>query len=418
MRSHSPWNTWRDAVVAGPVAGARSTRRGRTACPGVPGSTSRPSSSRISQVVAGHGDAGGARADLAGAVGQEDVQHLGHADAVEDVDAEVARSSAGRARPAAPRRPTRLAARRPARRPAGRRAACWRRTSDRRRRAWRRTPWPARRAVRPGRRRFEHGGRAAPTAGTAASCRARTRRTTFAADRQRSSGRMPQHLGDRTSRRRPRSRRAGAWPPSACRWCRRCRARTPASRRSVPYTCVAAPPLVAAAISCVEVAERVAPASGLGTGPAARIPRSSGADAAADGGEVGELGADREQPGPGVAQQLGQALGAGHRRHRHRHRAHPHRGQEDHDEVRRVRHEHQHPLLGLEPEAAQAGRGPDDPLVQLGVGQVAGRAGQREPAPVAGRDPPVEQVSQALNRVIAARPVSRGARSRSRTAGR
>ena len=65
------------------------------------------------QVVAGHGDPGGPRPDRAGGVGQEDVQHLGHADAVDDVDAEVPRSTAGTARRAAPRPPRRPAAPRP-----------------------------------------------------------------------------------------------------------------------------------------------------------------------------------------------------------------------------------------------------------------------------------------------------------------
>ena len=56
------------------------------------------------QLVAGHRLAGGAVAHVAGPVGQEDVQHLGRADAVEDVDAEVLASSACRCPPAAPRR--------------------------------------------------------------------------------------------------------------------------------------------------------------------------------------------------------------------------------------------------------------------------------------------------------------------------
>src|SRR5690606_33170489 len=40
------------------------------------------------QVVTRHGAAGGAVADVARTVGQEDVQHLGRADAVQNVDAE------------------------------------------------------------------------------------------------------------------------------------------------------------------------------------------------------------------------------------------------------------------------------------------------------------------------------------------
>src|ERR1700677_3296427 len=75
-------------VVPGPVAG-----RGRVAADeqGARGAPLHrgPVLTEDLQLVTGDRDASSARADLAFAVGQEDVQQLGHADAVQDVDAET-----------------------------------------------------------------------------------------------------------------------------------------------------------------------------------------------------------------------------------------------------------------------------------------------------------------------------------------
>jgi hypothetical protein len=89
-------------------------------------------------------------------------------------------------------------------------------------------------------------------------------------------------------------------------------------------------------------------------------------------------------------EQLGDAVGAEHRRDRHWDGAYPHGGQVNDREVRRVRHHHQDPLLRLDADRAQARRRPADSVPELGVGEVAGGAGQRQPAGVSGGEPPVE----------------------------
>ena len=137
----------------------------------------RPSSPRSSTVVARHRRAGGAVAHGAGAVGQEDVQHLGRADAVEDVDSRSARVkrspiSRGSASPADTHR--RSAATRA-------RAAVGAASMPRRASARRRTPSAAAStmrlntasasAARPSARRSRP-----PTAERSARCRAHTRR--------------------------------------------------------------------------------------------------------------------------------------------------------------------------------------------------------------------------------------------------
>ena len=274
-------------------------------------------------------------------------------------------------------------------------------------------PWTAPARARPPR---------PPTAGTAPSCPGRRRRTPWPrTGTGRPAGcRAP---GRRRSRRRPGWSRAGASPPWACPWCPTCTARTRASPRSVGYTVSSA----AAAASALEQVHRdrrrrPAAASGQDAGQLRRGRRGL------DGGG-GELARDGEQPGAGVAQQFGEAVGVQHRGHRDRDRAHPHRREVDHDELRRVRHQHQHPLLGLQAERAQPGGGPADLVVQLRVAQLAGRAGQRDPLR---RHPPASRrssrYSQALNSCampLANAPlgcpggrVRRGGRSRSRTACR
>ena len=231
VRSHSPWNTCRTRVVARPVAdrgrvaaheqragGARSARRTdvrrrsaghsparrRRSCPGAPRPrdwTGRCAASRSCRCRRG-------------------------------CRRRSARSTAGRARPAAARRPTRPAGRRRARRSAGRRAACWRRTSDRRRTAWHRIPWPASTIVS-GRDGIGSSTAVAPT-----DEREEQRVPEPVREERLRRGQAPvvragcRGPGRRTSRRRPRWHRAGASRPSACRWSRTCRARTPASRRS------------------------------------------------------------------------------------------------------------------------------------------------------------------------------------------
>ena len=139
------------------------------------------------------------------------------------------------------------------------------------------------------------------------------------------------------------SRRAGASRPWACRSCRRCRARTPASPRwsgSVD---------VSGAGAARPAGARAAPRRARRRRPAS-TPRSSGASASAAAPRRRRTPGDREQPGPRVAQQLGDAVGAGHGRDRHGHGAHAHGGEVGDDELRRVGHEHAAPLLGLQPE--------------------------------------------------------------------
>ena len=105
-----------------------------------------------------------------------------------------------------------------------------------------------------------------------------------------------------------------------------------------------------------------------------------------------------QEPGPRVGQQRGEPADPHHRGHRDRHRADPQRGQEQRDELRRVGHEHQQPLLGPQAGPAQAARGPADPVVQLGVGQLAPHAGEGEPLAVAVIQVPVEQVGTGVER--------------------
>ena len=306
------------------------------------------------------------------------MQHLGHADAVEDVDAEVAGPALverGRQRLAG----ADAASRTPASASAGSSRAQHvgeeRRAGEEQRRAVLLAALDQR--VRPGRRRLQHRGRA---------------------DRQREQQRVAQPVGEeRLGRGQAAVVRADPAAPAAPyvsqTTCDRAvpvhgrlrraggaggvepeRRRVGVGRRTTVV--VAAP---ASSSERVHRQRASAPVRRRGSraapGRTPRRPRRASANS----------GADREQPGPGVAQQLGQAVGAQHGRDRHRHRADPHRGQVDHDELRRVRHEHQHPLLGLQAEAAQAGGGADDPLVQLGVGDVAGRrrsarAGRPSPA--------------------------------------
>ena len=131
--------------------------------------------------------------------------------------------------------------------------------------------------------------------------------------------------------------------------------------------------------------------------------------------------AHRDDPGPGVGQDLGDAIRAEHGRDRHRYRADPHGRQVHHDELRRVRHDHDHALLGLQAEAAQAAGGVCDAPGEFGVAHVAGHAGQRELVPAPLPDVPVEQVVAGVEQSGSGchrRPLMPSARSRSRTAGR
>jgi hypothetical protein len=93
-----------------------------------------------------------------------------------------------------------------------------------------------------------------------------------------------------------------------------------------------------------------------------------------------------------VGQQFRHAVRAQHRGDRDRDGADPHRRQVHGDELGRIGHQHQHPLLGLQADGPQPGRGPAHPVVQLPVGQLAGGPGQRQPRPVPGGQPAVQQV--------------------------
>jgi hypothetical protein len=117
-------------------------------------------------------------------------------------------------------------------------------------------------------------------------------------------------------------------------------------------------------------------------------------------GEGEEFRTGREEPRVRVAEQFGQAVGVQHGGHRHRDRADPHRGEEDRDELGRVRHEHHQPLLGLEPEVPQPGGGAGDAVVQLGVGRLAARSGEREAVAVAVVEAPVEQVCAGVEQAV------------------
>ncbi len=134
-------------------------------------------------------------------------------------------------------------------------------------------------------------------------------------------------------------------------------------------------------------------------------------------GHLGEAGGDGEEPGAGVPQELGQAVGPGHGGHRDGHGADPQGGEEHRHEVGAVRQEHHQALFGLEAELAQAPGGPARAVVELGVGQVPAGAGDREAVAVALLQAAIEQVDRGVEQVahVALTP---GARSRSRTAAR
>ena len=60
--------------------------------------------------------------------------------------------------------------------------------------------------------------------------------------------------------------------------------------------------------------------------------------------------------------------------------------------------EHQQPLLWLQPELAQHGGGPLDPVEQLGVGQLPAHAGDGQPAAVTSLHAAVQQVLARVKR--------------------
>ena len=240
------------------------------------------------------------------------------------------------------------------------------RTGEEQRR--RRTAWRALGdAVRLGRRRLQDGRARRPTAGTARSCRGRTRRRALAADRQRSSGRMPSTCC-RRSRRRRGSSRAGAWRAFGGRWCRRCRARRRGESALVGYDRSPRP-----SPATRPAGARDTRRSG-GASPVSTNAARSGAVAAAAAATAGELRADRQNRAresrsssarSGRCIMVDTGTGTAPMRIAARKSA---------TKSGRVGHEHQQPLLGPQRRARAGRRRCADAVEQLGVGEVAARA--------------------------------------------
>ena len=391
-------------VVARPVPG-RGRRAPDEQRPRDAGRDLKPVLAEHAQVVAWHRDPGRARLDLARPVGQEDVQHLGHADPVQDVDAEMRRpplvqggreSLAGRGGQPHPGEGVRG------------------KTGTQHVGEEGRTGEEQRGGVFPG-----------PFGHNLGTCRARLEHG-GGPGRHREQQRVPQPVGEEGLG----------------------RGQAPVLRGDPQYLGAvglahhlhrAVP--VHRALRCPGRPRGVQPESRRVGGrrvDLVRFPSSRVSHARAVGHHRHDLGharetqrgghhvpvrrAHRDDPGPGVGQDLGDAVGVQHGRDRHRYRADPHGRQVHDDELRRVRHDHDHPLLGLQAEAAQSAGGVRDAVGEFGVAEVAGHAGQREAVPVPRPDVPVQQVVAGVEHsgpgCHCGPPLRRGARSRSRTAGR
>ena len=111
-----------------------------------------------------------------------------------------------------------------------------------------------------------------------------------------------------------------------------------------------------------------------------------------------ELVAAQQDAGAGVDDELAQLAAGEHRRARHGHRAEVDGGQDAGGQLDVVGHAQQHPLLRAYPDGGESARHPPDVFRELSVGVGTGRMTQRNPVGVARGDPAFREVRGGVER--------------------